>query len=611
MYFDPAGINVLEGKNGTGKSAVVVAIELACGNTCIKTGRYPKSCQMVRDGEKVAIVRVTFSNSGRAGFQQEVYGDTIAVQRTMFSNEEKSNKYALLNHEQKVKSSKKESILEVLAHFQIRPNNPIVILNQTDTRDLLSSEKNGKNKILAKGILEGSRLQGVQEKYDICERKLQGLCKSSDDQKVDLEEKKEEVKNMRTRLVKMEKEFQELGRKTNFYHAQTEGKKYQDVSLLILAMLVSVLYSGSLCIAAFCVRQQINKLQVQLKEAKGKKKRMEGNLKKESGKPATAPSEGKDPTDMPPLTAASSSQIEYSHSLFVAMQADSPPKEVQCLVKGAPVVVGKMGGWRFADQNRKDNTKEKKKNDKPTADPIIPSSLGHDEGAMEQGNKLRCKQLTDEVKKLEEEIVKKKQQKKHAEDAGAQAGNSLDVSRAIARMNTLSPCIQRKKVELESLDAEVKAKEGNAPEMEEFIVKAKKELEQRKLEKTRIQESIQKGASTRFTEVLRNRGMSGRLELDFQNKELKIVMFPSGSDENSEDDGSDENSEDGGSDENSEDGISATALSGGERTSTMVAVFLAFGSNLKTPFQIIDEPDIFVDPASRKKIYEEIVSELR
>ena len=42
------------------------------------------------------------------------------------------------------------------------------------------------------------------------------------------------------------------------------------------------------------------------------------------------------------------------------------------------------------------------------------------------------------------------------------------------------------------------------------------------------------------------------------------------------------------------------ALSGGERSYTTIALLLALGESLETPFRVLDEFDVFLDPQARK-----------
>jgi len=48
-------------------------------------------------------------------------------------------------------------------------------------------------------------------------------------------------------------------------------------------------------------------------------------------------------------------------------------------------------------------------------------------------------------------------------------------------------------------------------------------------------------------------------------------------------------------------------FSGGERSYTTLALLLALGEKLETPFRILDEFDVFLDPASRRLVLQLLI----
>jgi len=50
------------------------------------------------------------------------------------------------------------------------------------------------------------------------------------------------------------------------------------------------------------------------------------------------------------------------------------------------------------------------------------------------------------------------------------------------------------------------------------------------------------------------------------------------------------------------------SLSGGERSYTTIALLLALGENLETPFRVFDEFDVFLDSVARKIALDQLVS---
>merc|ERR1712076_322725 len=85
-----------------------------------------------------------------------------------------------------------------------------------------------------------------------------------------------------------------------------------------------------------------------------------------------------------------------------------------------------------------------------------------------------------------------------------------------------------------------------------------------------------------FDEMLNKKGSSGHIDFNHDKKKLDLVVQKDFRNEN----------------------ISPTAdiksLSGGERTYTTLALLIALGENLETPFRVMDEFDVFLDHVSRK-----------
>jgi chromosome segregation ATPase len=92
---------------------------------------------------------------------------------------------------------------------------------------------------------------------------------------------------------------------------------------------------------------------------------------------------------------------------------------------------------------------------------------------------------------------------------------------------------------------------------------------------------IAEKTSVAFDEILNRKGSSGTVEFDHENKALDLIVQKDSADANSQQ-------------------KDVKALSGGERSYTTIALLLALGESLETPFRILDEFDVFLDPVARK-----------
>lgn len=84
-----------------------------------------------------------------------------------------------------------------------------------------------------------------------------------------------------------------------------------------------------------------------------------------------------------------------------------------------------------------------------------------------------------------------------------------------------------------------------------------------------------------FDEILNTKGSSGFIEFDHKEKRLNLVVQKDNRDEMTQTN-------------------DVKALSGGERSFTTLALLLALGESLETPFRVMDEFDVFLDPVARK-----------
>jgi hypothetical protein len=112
-------VNFINGQNGSGKSAVLAAIQICLGAGARRTNRARNLKDLVRkeaasgNAPAQAKIRVTLLNEGDDGYKHEIYGDTITVERTISLNGG-YNGYKLLNHAGKEKSRSKKDLDEML-----------------------------------------------------------------------------------------------------------------------------------------------------------------------------------------------------------------------------------------------------------------------------------------------------------------------------------------------------------------------------------------------------------------------------------------------------------------------------------------------------------------
>jgi len=177
-------MNFITGRNGSGKSAIAVALMLCLGSRAKVTGRALNLAKMIREGSPgPAIIRVTLRNEGDLAFNKNGdYGDRICIVRTITKTTtgNAGSTFKVLSNKNgmgliQVGDGKKlvDSILE---HFSIFVENPCCVLTQEESKKFIQGKEGAKYEFFVKatGLLKmreenfrvGEALEKAQEKVD-------------------------------------------------------------------------------------------------------------------------------------------------------------------------------------------------------------------------------------------------------------------------------------------------------------------------------------------------------------------------------------------------------------------------------------------------------------
>lgn len=154
-------INFITGKNGSGKSAIAVALQLCLGAKAKATGRGNNLSNLVREGStSPAIIRVHLLNMGDGAYQPEIFGNQIVIERTIPVAGTGGGGYRLLNALLQKVSDKKEMLNSILIHFNIYIDNPCCLLTQEDSKKFISGQEAEKYDF----FLKATGLHSVRQK---------------------------------------------------------------------------------------------------------------------------------------------------------------------------------------------------------------------------------------------------------------------------------------------------------------------------------------------------------------------------------------------------------------------------------------------------------------
>jgi len=135
-------VNFISGENGSGKSALLVALIIALGAKAGFTNRGHKLTDLVRHEAKQAVIRVQLRNRGSEAYKPDLYGQSIIVERTIKKGG--GGGYKLKDSTgQKTISDKFNELSLILEQFNIQVDNPIAILMQDTSRQFLNTSTPG------------------------------------------------------------------------------------------------------------------------------------------------------------------------------------------------------------------------------------------------------------------------------------------------------------------------------------------------------------------------------------------------------------------------------------------------------------------------------------
>ena len=176
-------VNFIYGQNGSGKSAILAAIQICLGAGARRTNRARSLKELVRKDttSNYAKVRVTLLNKGTDSFQHDIYGDFITVERTI-ALRGGYNGYKLFSADNIEQSRSKQDLNEMLDKLNIQVENPVAILDQEEAKKFLTGKAEAKYKFFMKATelerldnIYASTLDKVDELDNQAERAAQSL----------------------------------------------------------------------------------------------------------------------------------------------------------------------------------------------------------------------------------------------------------------------------------------------------------------------------------------------------------------------------------------------------------------------------------------------------
>jgi len=199
-------VNFIHGQNGSGKSAILAAIQICLGAGARRTHRARNLGELIRKEagreNHGAKIRVHILNCSEDGYMKELYGDTIIVERCI--SKTGYNGYKLYSKKGKECSKSKKDLEAMLDQLNIQVENPVVVLDQEEAKKFLNGKPEDKYAFFCKA----TELERMDRSYAAVWDNIQELNETRERTRNAMAGSEANVKQ----LEKEWKECQELGK---------------------------------------------------------------------------------------------------------------------------------------------------------------------------------------------------------------------------------------------------------------------------------------------------------------------------------------------------------------------------------------------------------------
>ncbi|KXT02936.1 hypothetical protein AC578_10606 [Pseudocercospora eumusae] len=197
-------INFIIGHNGSGKSAVLTALQICLGTKASETSRAKGLKALIKEGTDKATVGVTIKNEGESAYKPELYGRSITVERHFTHT---SGTFKLKSAAGTTISTKKSDLDDMLDYFSLQMDNPINVLTQDKARAFLSNSTPTEK---YKFFMKGTQLEILNADYKLLEENLDNVS-------AQMRRKEEDVAELRQRYKDAERKKQASDKSREMY----------------------------------------------------------------------------------------------------------------------------------------------------------------------------------------------------------------------------------------------------------------------------------------------------------------------------------------------------------------------------------------------------------
>lgn len=221
-------VNFITGRNGSGKSSILVAISVGLGCNSRLSGRGSNLADLIKDGQNKAIITITIQN-GPDGYNYDTYGNEIVIKRSITKS---TSSFEIEGFKKTQNVNIRDELERIRSFFNIQIDNPCSIMHQDTAREFISSSSPTRKYEL---FMKGTLLSHLVEEIKIIKQNIDRV----DSQKAQrLEEKMEldrefEKQERKYQIVKeadgIHQRIHDLEDELVWSHYREANQKVQDV----------------------------------------------------------------------------------------------------------------------------------------------------------------------------------------------------------------------------------------------------------------------------------------------------------------------------------------------------------------------------------------------
>lgn len=179
-------ITCIGGRNGSGKSAVMVALGILFGQRAQSLERGNSYASLIKTGTNQAIIKVTINNYLK--YKPEKYGDNVIIEKKLRA---KCTKVSMFNSHGKIFNIGKNELENIIEKYGLKFDNPLNFLTQEKSKRFLNVAK---PEDLYEFYYLGTEFKNIEEE-------LQESMNILEEMKKKIDETAEKQENIETRLL--------------------------------------------------------------------------------------------------------------------------------------------------------------------------------------------------------------------------------------------------------------------------------------------------------------------------------------------------------------------------------------------------------------------------